>query len=284
MTSPRWMSLTQCVLLVCGMAVCAPVSARAQSAPLLIPSAIGLASAGESSSSNPQLMAEFAPAADLDQDSSENSGGSKYHENWKQYLGGNYAFEAGGGANAPVGNDTSSGGGGPFITWGGNFNVGGGVHLSRRFSLLAEYQFIDDKLPGSLIAEVGTQGGHAHIWSLTLDPVVDLFPKHSNSIYLTGGGGFYRKLTSFTVPEEEEECEFYCGIVVANATVYHFSSNQGGMNFGMGFSHRLGGLEGDGKMKLFAEARYLFVDTPPVTAVNGTGTTGLIPVTFGLRW
>jgi hypothetical protein len=81
-------------------------------------------------------------------------------------------------------------------------------------------------------------------------------PKAKNSIYVTGGGGFYRKVTSFTDPVEGEECYYYCGIVVENQTVYHFSSNQGGVNFGAGLTHRLGGTYGDGQMKLYAEARY----------------------------
>jgi hypothetical protein len=37
-------------------------------------------------------------------------------------------------------------------------------------------------------------------------------------------------------------------------------------------------------MKLFAEARYLFIKTPPITTTDGLGTTELIPVTMGLRW
>ncbi len=36
------------------------------------------------------------------------------------------------------------------------------------------------------------------------------------------------------------------------------------------------------KAKLFAEARYDFVDTPPVTQTNVTGTAGSIPVTLGV--
>ena len=205
---------------------------------------------------------------------------------WKQYATHNLAFEAGAGFNGPVGNDTSTGGGGPFITWGGNVNVGAGVHLSRRISLLAEYQFIDDKLPGSFVYEVGTQGGNSHIWSFTLAPVVDLFPRRTNSIYLTGGGGFYRKVTNFTDPEPGWVCDdydYYCGVVEGNTTVWHFSSNQGGANFGVGYSHRLRGAAG-GNEKLFAEARYLFINTPSINSNNGTGTTELIPVTLGIRF
>ncbi|HEV2213653.1 MAG TPA: hypothetical protein VGR64_00105 [Terracidiphilus sp.] len=198
----------------------------------------------------------------------------------------NLAFEAGGGFNAPT--SASS----PYITWGGNFTVGVGKRLNDRLSLLAEYQFIDDKLPGALIAETGAQGGHAHIWSLTLAPVFDLFPSSTNSVYVTGGGGFYRKVTSFTNPAQTQYCSyFYCYPGTTNVVVGHFSSNQGGWNIGGGFTHRMGGLYGDSKLKLFAEVRYLDILTPAVTTQpNGLGTTTvgkdtkIIPVTLGVRW
>ena len=141
--------------------------------------------------------------------------------------------EAGAGFNAPIGND------GPFLTWGGNFTGGAGLHLSKRLSVLAEYQFADNKLPGAMIAAVGAQGGNAHIWSLTLDPVIDLTPKWKNGAYITGGGGFYRKVTTFTSPEEVEECDPYygCGIYYENGVVGHYSSNQLGANVGFGITY-----------------------------------------------
>ncbi len=116
---------------------------------------------------------------------------------------------------------------------------------------------MDDKLPGSLIGYAGAQGGHAHIWSLTLDPVIDLFPKAKNSVYVTGGGGFYRKVTSFTDPEEVEECYYFCVVGTENVVVSHFSSNQGGVNVGVGFTHTLGSADmgSSGNLKVFAEAR-----------------------------
>jgi hypothetical protein len=194
------------------------------------------------------------------------------------------AFEAGGGFSAPTSDST------PYITWGGNVTLGAGLHYNKYLSLLAEYQFMDNKLPGSLIAETGANGGNAHIWSFTLAPVVDLFPKKTNSIYLTGGGGFYRKLTSFTDPVATEYCDYYyCETGTTNAVVGHFSSNQGGVNIGAGYSHKIGGI--DSHMKLFAEARYLHLFTPAVTTEpNGLSTTSvaagtnLIPVTFGVRF
>ncbi len=196
-------------------------------------------------------------------------------------------FEAGGGFNPPAGGAQQS-----YITWGGNFTVGAGYRFTNQFSTLLEYQLIDDKLPGALIAETGANGGDAHIWSFSLDPVVDLIPKATNDLYVTGGFGFYRKVTNFTDPEETEYCSYYyCGIGTVNQVVGHFSSNQGGWSIGGGYFHRMGGLYGDSKTKLFAEVRYLEVLTPAeTTQPNGLGTTTvaadtkLIPVTLGVRW
>jgi len=217
--------------------------------------------------------AELAPAAPSpaggQRDASYGYGYDHHH--FYNHL----AFEAGGGANAPIGNDA------PFITWGGNVTIGAGLRFQKHVSLLAEYQFIDDKLPGGLIADAGAQGGHAHIWSLTLDPVIDLFPSRKNDVYFTGGGGFYRKVTSFTDPEEVEECYYFCVVGTENVVVSHFSSNQGGANFGMGITRR---LSSDSNLKLFAEARYVWINTPPIGETDGLGTTGLIPATFGVRW
>ena len=195
------------------------------------------------------------------------------------------AFEVSGGVNAPAGDKT-------YITWGGQFTVGGGFNFNKQLAALIEYQFIGDKIPGHIIAEAGAQGGHAHIWSLTIDPVVDLMPKATNDVYITGGGGFYRKVTSFTDVEPTEYCEFYyCGIGYAPQVVGHFSSNQGGFNIGGGYQHRMGGMYGDSRMKLFAEVRYVYLLSPAVTTQpNGLGTTSVaagtkvLPINLGVRW
>lgn len=195
-------------------------------------------------------------------------------------------YEVGGGFNAPTSESSK------YITWGGQLNLGAGYRFNPNLSMLVEYQFMYDKLPGAIIAQTGATGGNAHIWSFTLAPVYELFPSHTNDVYITGGGGFYRKVTNFTDPVPTMYCTyFYCGYGYANQVVGHFSSNQGGWNIGAGFSHRMGGAYGDSKVKLFAEVRYLDVLTPAVTtSPNGLGTTSVgagtkvIPVTFGVRW
>jgi hypothetical protein len=212
----------------------------------------------------------------------DNSYGSYHHRGWASHL----AFEAGGGANGPVGDSSND------ITWGGNLTVGAGYKFTPHLSALIEYQFLDNKLPGRLIGETGADGGYAHIWGFGIAPVIDLFPKKTNDVYITGGGGFYRKVTNFTDPQEAEYCYYYyCGIDVENVVVGHYSSNQGGWNVGGGFTHRMGGVYGDGNVKLFAEARYLDVMTPSSSiAPNGLGTaavgsdTKLVPITLGVRF
>jgi Outer membrane protein beta-barrel domain len=192
-------------------------------------------------------------------------------------------WEAGGGFNAPIGNDH------PFITWGGNFNLGAGVRFSRRVSALLEYQYMSNKLPGAFIAAANTgcglcgiTGGNAHFNSITGSPVIDLTPHLSNGAYLVGGWGWYHKSTNFSSPEPVFSP--YYGYYYENVTVASFTSNQWGANGGLGLYHRFGGMYGEGKSMIFAEARYTFIHTPPITATNGLGTTELIPVTIGFRF
>jgi hypothetical protein len=217
-----------------------------------------------------------APEPAAAQDRNRNGGG---------WLGGrSLAIEIGGGATVPPDKNN--------ITWGWDFTLGGGLNFNKQFAMLAEYQFIHDKLPGKMIAQTGAQGGYAHIWSLTLAPVVSLFPHSSNDVYLTGGGGFYRKVTNFTDPSLAQYCNYYyCGIVQVNQVVGHFSSNQAGWNIGGGYQHRLGGMFNDSRMKLFVEARYLMIFTPAYSnQPNGLGTTTVaadtiqVPINVGVRW
>jgi len=225
------------------------------------------------SSSNDFALPDLSSADPSVPAASPAHGGGQYDNRSRAGSGRRWAFEAGAGFNAPIGNDI------PYITWGGNFTVGGGMHFNRVFALLAEYQFIADKLPGALVAAGGGDQGNAHIQSITAAPVIDLMPKHATGVYLVGGGGWYYKSTNWNVLVGYD---FYGYPVYATAN--SFSSNQWGANGGFGISHRLGGVYGEGTMKLFAEARYLWINTPKLGEPNGLGTTGLIPVTLGVRW
>lgn len=288
MPSMRCASLcAAALLLTAGVASAQSAPAQDQSSSQNQSSAAGYSSSQSGLTQFAELALPEAPAP------RPSASGSGQYGNGGGYGGGggkkglfhNLAFEAGGGVNAPAGDKS-------YITWGGQFTVGGGFNLSKHLAALVEYQFMDDKIPGKIIAEAGAQGGHAHIWSFTIDPVVDLFPKSTNDAYITGGGGFYRKVTSFTDVEPTEYCEFYyCGVGYTPQVVGHFSSNQGGFNIGGGYEHKMGGMYGDSNTALFAEVRYVDVFTPAVTTQpNGLGTTSVaagtkvLPISVGIRW
>ena len=189
-------------------------------------SASGLQMAEFSLPGNPASSASFGGGAGGGQYGQGGGSGGGHHGVFHHPL----AFEAGGGFNGPVGNDT------PYITWGGNFTVGAGFHFSRVFSTLLEYQFIDDKLPGAFISAVDTQAGNAHFNSITGSPVIDLTPKWHNGVYLVGGFGFYHKSTNFS---DYVCCDLYGYSEPEN--VLSITSNQWGGSGGLGFYHRLGG-------------------------------------------
>ena len=279
MSLPRWASRMRYVSFLGCMVFLVAGVANAQTAPFADQSnATGYSSSQAGLSDSGLQLKDFAlPDADPDGSASgagQYGNGGGYGGGEKQKLLHSWTFEAGAGFSAPIGNDT------PYITWGGNFTVGAGLRFNPRISTLLEYQFMDNKLPGALIAAGGGETGNAHINSITGSPVIDLFPKKSNGIYLVGGFGYYHKSTNFNI---QECCDFYGYPVTVTAN--SFSSNQWGGNIGLGLYHRLGSMYGgDSHTQLFAEARYTFIHTPPITQTNGLGTTGLIPVTLGLRF
>ena len=189
------------------------------------------------------------------------------------------AFVGGGGFTAPIGNDTHG-----YETWGWNLLVGGGWNFTKRYGLLFEYQFNRNKIPGATLAQVGTSGGHITSHLLLFDPIIYLFPKHSWTPYITGGGGFSRKVTAFTNLQQQQFCYYYfCSYGYAPVTVAQFSSMQAAADLGIGFAWKAFGSGSNAK--LFAESRYVFVDSPrPTKTTNGEGTEEIIPVTFGIRW
>jgi opacity protein-like surface antigen len=211
-------------------------------------------------------------------------GGGGFFHSWMK----NFAFEAGGGFNAPNSNN---------VTYGGNFSVGAGAHFGSHISGLFEFQFFQDKLPGRIIAQTkgAATAGHARIIGLTFDPIYDFFPKATNDLYVTGGGGYFHKGTSFLAPQLTTFCYyFYCGQGYANQSIETFSSNSGGWSIGGGYMHRFTSMYGNRRtMKLFAQVRYLDIDSAPIVGkttsssippVTISGPTKIIPVTLGIRW
>jgi hypothetical protein len=206
------------------------------------------------------------------------------------------AIEGGVGFTIPVGPDTnysatllSQGYLSPSEGAGFNINVGGGWMFTKRVGLLIEYTFDKQGIPGSYLNALATDnglssgslGGNINTWDFDLEPIIYQPFSRKSGAYITGGGGFYRKVTNFTEPVES--CYYYC--ITEAETVDHFSSNQGGMNIGVGLYRKIFGEDSNGKF--FAEVRYVWVNSPKASASNydqGEGTEELIPVSFGVRF
>ena len=241
-------------------------------------------------------LAQSSSSADQAQDLSFHSQYGSQAQNTGGYGNGGYkqypkygepsfhhlAIEAGAGFDAPLGNTKNA------QTFGYNVKLGGGWNFNRRFGVLLEYEFNHTGIPNAVLAAVAAQNGvgvngSVHVWGFSLDPVYNYKTTGAWGGYVTGGGGFYRKLTTFSTPVDLGiVCDFYgCFEQFANQTVNHFSSNQGGLNIGTGVTHNIG----DSGAKVYAEARYLWVNSPSSTATKvGTGTVSMIPVTFGIRF
>jgi hypothetical protein len=210
----------------------------------------------------------------------QNNNYPSYTSRWSRI-----AIEAGAGFTAPIAN-TAHG----WETYGYNIKAGAGWNFNKHLGVLLEYQWNRDKIPGSTLTQLAISsgsptplGGNVNTWSFTLDPIYYFPVTPRMGAYVTGGGGFYRKVTNFTAPGLTYVCYFYCYAGYVPTTVAHSSSNQGGLNIGAGFYWK---LNEDSRMKLFAEARYTWVDSPTSSPSDpyGSGTSSLIPVTFGVRF
>ncbi len=240
-----------------------------------------------------------APAGPVANASPQYGGHNNNYPSYNNYSStwSHIAVDLGAGFTAPIGSDTSYNSAlinselSPSEGWGYNINVGGGWNFSKRIGVLLEYQFNREGMAGDYLNALnaansssgGDIGGNINTWSFTLDPVFYLPYSQGSGFFVTGGGGFYRKVTNFTEPECEED--IYYGYICESATAYHFSSNQGGFNAGFGWYHKVFGPDSNGKF--YAEVRYVWVNSPQPDSSNyyqGSGTEGLIPVTFGVRF
>jgi hypothetical protein len=218
------------------------------------------------------------------QDTRQNSGGYgnggyKRYPSYGQPGFHHIAIEAGAGFGAPLANTSKT------ETLGYNVKLGGGWNFNRNFGVLLEYEFNRNGIPNNVLSAVGAPDGHVHLWGFGLDPIIYYKTTGSWGGYVTGGAGFTRKVTSFTatVATGQYYCDFYgyCYPDYTTIDLGHFSSNQAGLNIGTGFTHNIG----DNGTKIYAEARYLWVNSPASTEGHpGSGTVSMIPVTFGVRF
>jgi len=171
-----------------------------------------------------------------------------------------FAFVIGGGGTIPSGNTHK------YYTPSYGFQVGAGRNFSQSVGVMLQVDYDRLGLQGSTIANqdylYGTQGagldGNAHIWSLTLDPTFSLVGQGSLGAYAVVGGGFYHKVTNFTLPATGEYCDYfgYCYQYQANQVIDHYTSNAPGVNGGLGLTYKLSRFS---SQRFFVEARYVVI-------------------------
>ena len=214
-----------------------------------------------------------------------------------------YTVYAGVGFGIPVGTNTN------YLTTSYGFQVGGGRNFNKHLGLNLEFDYDHFGLNGQTIdnqsvfyfddpTNANGLDANSHIWNFSVQPVYQIYSGEGLGAYITGGAGFYHKVTNFTLPEEVEDCEgFYgCGVFDVNENVDHYTSNAPGFDGGIGLTYKFSRFANE---RLFAEVRYVYVDTsyrPGITAANYTTytgnnyfpqnsqTTSYIPVKFGIRF
>ena len=221
-----------------------------------------------------------------------------------------YIFYGGGGFVQP----TST----TYNTFTPNYGVqiGGGRQFNAHFAVPIEFDYDTMGLTnqaisnqsylyfGTFNASANDMDANAHIWNFSVNPQYTLFNGANADgigVYVVGNVGFYHKVTNFTVPQEEEYCDYYygCGVYEVQGTFDHYTSNAPGFGGGLGLTYKLSHFS---SVRLYAEAKYIYVDNsskPGYTAqqqeagVVYTGnnyfpansqTTTMVPVKFGIRF
>jgi hypothetical protein len=232
-----------------------------------------------------------------------------------RYRGGNtnpdgsnkYAFLAGVGLTLPTGDFDNQ------VKPSYSVQFGGGRNFNKIFGLLAQFDWDNFGFQGSTLANqqrlynfVFGQGaadgldGNSHIWSLTLNPVINIPTSGSMGAYVVGGVGFYHKTANFTVPATEEGEDEFGDIFQfqANETIDKYTSNAPGFNGGFGLTYKMSQFSNE---RLYAEVRYVYVDSQQkagFTVANEQNATQTstnfypansnhstyIPVKFGIRF
>ena len=162
-----------------------------------------------------------------------------------------------------------------------NINSGVGFNFVPRFGVNAEFGYNQFGINAASLVAAGVPDGSTRLYSGTLNPIIRFNPNGRFDMYLTGGGGYYRRTVEFTQPAiatitvfDPFWGAFFNAPVQTNQVIGSFVQNKMGWNGGAGVSFR---VKPDSNAKFYAETRYHYVYTTPRR-------TTVLPVTFGFRW
>ena len=235
-----------------------------------------------------------------------------YNDRWHNSDGSNrLAFVAGVGFNPTIGDATSN-----YLSTNFRFEVGGGVNFSKKLAVLLQFDYDRLGVPGGVLtnqenlynslgftdstgAAIDFSGldGNAHICSFTLNPTLNFYQGEKLGAYAVVGGGFYHKVTNFTLPQLGEGFDYFYGAYeyTYNQNIDTYTSNAPGVTGGLGATYKFSRF---GNTRFFAEARYVhtfnqFRAGDPTYSGSGTpynlyppnsNESSYIPITFGVRF
>ena len=216
-----------------------------------------------------------------------------------------FAAVVGAGLTIPSGNVSN------FLNTSWKFQGGVGYNASKKFGVMAQFDWDNFGLPGNVINTqynlYSNQGytdgngnpisfagldGHTHIWSLTLNPTFTFYDTDKVGAYAVVGGGFYHKVTNFTIPETSLGYSPFYGYYqyTANQSFDAYTSNAVGVNGGVGLTYKFSRFS---QQKFFAEVRYVHTfnsyrsaAAAPLTNFYPANSlaTDYLPITVGLRF
>lgn len=214
-----------------------------------------------------------------------------------------YTFAVGGGLTLPTGDTHND------LTPSYTFQVGAGRNFNKTFGILAQFDWANFGIQGSTLrnqqiiydnyTDATGLDGYSHVWSLSINPIVNFYTSDTWGAYAIGGVGFYHKIATFTLPGTGTYCDPYYGYCYnyqANFPIDSYTSNAPGLSGGLGLTRKISRF---GSAKIYAEARYVWVDNQS-RPFSTTGTsqnpnyfnvfpansqhTSYVPITFGFRW
>jgi hypothetical protein len=214
-----------------------------------------------------------------------------------------YNFIVGGGFTLPAGGSHN------YLAPSYNIQAAVARNFSKTFGVQAEFDWANFGFQTSTLNnqlgiyngpffEYGLPqiGGTTHIWSFTLNPIMNFYTSDTWGAYVIGGGGFYHKVATFTTPVILQECDFYYGCFnyQANQPIDSYVSNAFGVNGGVGLTYKASRFS---SIRFYAEGRYVYTFNSPRAFDYGdanfnnvnvfpqnSAKTGYIPITFGVRF
>jgi len=189
----------------------------------------------------------------------------------------NWSYNVGGGASLTNGTTKT------FVRSGGGIAAAGVArNANKYFGLRLDFQFDNLPLRSSALVLAQAPGATSHVYTLSLDPIINIPVTKEWGGYLVFGPSYFHrsgKLDSSSLIPGSACNSFYqwwgscfAGSLPLSGRFLNASQNEFGENFGGGITRKI-----TSKVDFYAEFRYLH-------GTRGGISTDLRPITIGLRW